>query len=121
MRQAYDEFARPPRLLAAMALAPLFLALLHLREWSWLVALFVGAPIAIAELGRRRDGGARVFPWTAALWAPAWVVERAVCVWAAVGARVVLGGIPYGGRIVKTAATPLRALETQPWSVRVRR
>lgn len=119
VRQAYDEFARPARLLAALALMPLFLTLLLLREWTLLVTLFVGAPIAVAELGRRREGGSRVFPWTAALWAPAWVCERALCVWGAVAARVILGGVPYAGRIVRTAATPLRQLQAQPWSVHV--
>ena len=120
IRQAYDEFARPARLLATLMLGPLFLTLTFRRQWSLLVTLFLLAPIAIAELGRRRDGGTRVFPWSAALWAPAWVVERALCVWAALGARLVFGGVPYGGRIVRTAATPVRVLEAQPWSVSVR-
>ena len=120
VRQAYDEFARPARLLAALILAPLALAFVLLRQWPLLLTAFVLAPIAVAELGRRRHGGTRVFPWTAALWAPAWVLERALSVWAALGARVVLGGVPYGGRIVKTAATPVRVLEAQPWSASVR-
>ena len=121
VRQAYDEFARPVRLLATLALAPLFLALAFLQAWAWVATIFVLAPAAIAELGRRRDRGTRVFPWTAALWAPAWVCERALCVWVALGARICLGGVPYGGRIVRTAATPLRTLEAQPWSAGLRR
>ena len=38
---------------------------------------------ALAEAGRRRAGGARVFPVRASLLAPAWVAERAVCSWLA--------------------------------------
>jgi hypothetical protein len=121
VRQAYDEFARPARLLATLVLAPLILALTMREHWWWLATLFILAPIALAEVGRRRDGGTRVFPRTAALWAPAWVAERALCAWAALGARLVLGGVPYSGRIVRTAATPARALETQPWSASGRR
>jgi hypothetical protein len=36
-----------------------------------------------------------------------------VCAWLAVGARVVLGGVPYRGRILRHAATPLRVLRTR--------
>ena len=121
VRQAYDEFARPKRLLAALLLGPLFLTTALFREWLLLAAVFVLAPIAVAELGRRRNRGTRVFPWTTVLWAPAWVLERAICVWAAVASRVALGGVPYSGRIIKAAATPVRVLEAQPWSASVRR
>jgi hypothetical protein len=116
VRQAYDEFARPWRLFAALTLLPLLAALTLAHQWLWTLAVFILAPVALAALGRRRDRGATVFPWTAPLWAPAWVLERALCVWAAVVARVVFGGVPYAGRIVTTAATPLRILRTQPWS-----
>ena len=121
VRQAYDEFARPNRLLAALILAPLFLLLTLFRQWLPLAVVFILAPMAIAELGRRRDHGTRIFPWTTVLWAPAWVIERAICVWAAVALRVFLGGVPYSGRIIKSAATPVRVLEAQPWSVSMRR
>jgi hypothetical protein len=67
-------------------------------------------PVICAELGRRRAGGRRVFPFVASLLAPVWVLERAVCAWLAVGARLALGGVPYRGRIMRYAATPMNAL-----------
>ena len=111
IRQAYDEFARPARLLGAMALLPLFIGLALRREWSWIGVAFVLAPVLMAEAGRRRAHGQRVFHWTASLWAPAWVFERSICAWIAIAARVVLGGIPYSGAIVRTAATSTRRLK----------
>ena len=116
VRQAYDEFARPGRLVATLTLMPLLVALTLSRQWLWTLAVFILAPIALAGLGRRRDDGARVFGLTTPLWAPAWVLERALCVWAAVASRVFFGGVPYGGRVVTIAATPLRTLQAQPWS-----
>lgn len=109
VRQAYDEFARPWRLAVQLSLLPLFV----------LAAVLGGAPalasalalfIAPAEVGRRLGGGARVFPPAAALAAPLWVCERAMAAWLAVGARAILGGVPYRGRILRTAATPMREL-----------
>ena len=61
------------------------------------------APALLAEVGRRRHGGRAVVPATAALWAPLWVAERAVCVWLAVGWRLA-GGVPYAGQRLVTAA-----------------
>jgi hypothetical protein len=68
--------------------------------------------VALAEWGRRRDGGARVFPATAALWAPAWVAERAVTVWLAVLVRL-RGGVRYRDSRLTRAATPLRRLRKE--------
>ena len=65
--------------------------------------------VAVAELGRRRAGGARVFPAHTALAAPAWVLERGVCAWLAVGRRL-RGGVPYAGSRLRTAAHSTRAL-----------
>jgi hypothetical protein len=65
--------------------------------------------IAVAEYGRRIDGAAAVFPRAAALWAPAWVAERALTVWMALGYRVV-GGVPYAGARLKVAAHSMREL-----------
>jgi len=103
VRQAYDEMARPWHLGCQLALLPV--AVLGGRR---AVAGLGVAAIVVAEVGRRR-GGARGFPPTAALWAPAWLAERAVCSWAAVVARA-RGGVRYRGRRVVRAATPLRRL-----------
>jgi hypothetical protein len=101
VRQAYDELARPWRFAWQLALVPL--VLIGGRRAA--VAL-AGAAVAAAEVGRRR-GGRTSFPATAALWAPAWLAERAVCSWLALAARL-RGGVRYRGRRVLVAATPAR-------------
>jgi hypothetical protein len=60
-------------------------------------------------VGRRRHGGAEVFEPRAALWAPLWVAERAVCVWLAMAERA-RGGMPYRGRRLRVAAHSSRHL-----------
>ena len=109
VRQAYDEFARPLRMGVWLALIP---ALALLRRRYGRRALFASAVAAIgcAEVGRRRAGGTRVFPLVASLLAPMWLLERGVCAWLALGVRVVRGGVPYRGRILRQAATPFREL-----------
>jgi hypothetical protein len=66
--------------------------------------------VAVAEVGRRRAGGARVFPASASALAPVWVLERAVCGWVAVGLRLTRGGVPYAGQRLRVAAHPQRIL-----------
>jgi hypothetical protein len=104
VRQAYDEWARPSRLLTQLALAPLILV----GRTKAAVAVIVAA-VAIAEAGRRRRGGTEVFDATAALWAPCWVAERSVTSWLALGARL-LGGARYGSGRLRRAASPRTAL-----------
>ena len=106
VRQAYDGFAQPPRLVAELLLGPLLLA--AARRPVRLIGL-LAASVAVAELGRRRHGGAGMFPATAALWAPAWLLERSVCVWLAVLHRLA-GGMPYRGLRLRVAAHPVRHL-----------
>ena len=104
MRQAYDEFARPARLVTWLAVGPLMV--LMLARYGWIgVGIAIVMPMALAEMGRRTGGGVRVFPVAATLAAPLWVVERAVCAWAAVAARLMWGGIPYRGAVLPRAAT----------------
>ena len=112
VRQAYDELARPARLASQLAVLPVAL-LLGATVGSWPLVVACGAIAGVAELGRRRAGGRHVFPASASLFAPAWLAERAVCSWLAVGARVVLGGIPYRGTILRHAATPMRVLRSR--------
>lgn len=52
-------------------------------------------------------------PPTVALWAPLWVLERGVCVWLAVGGRLVQGGTGYHGRTIQVAAHSPRALRAR--------
>ncbi|MET0557240.1 MAG: glycosyltransferase family 2 protein [Solirubrobacterales bacterium] len=116
VRQAYDDFAIPGRLGFFLAAAPL--AGLQLagcaradrpRRGLFRLAAAAAGLIAAAELGRRRDDGAAHFPATSSLLAPAWVLERSLCAWLAVGARL-RGGVRYGDARLRLAATPARVL-----------
>ena len=109
VRQAYDEFARPWRLAVWLAVLPVSIALAALSPWA--LTPVAAAVMFAAEIGRRRSGGAAVFPFITVLAAPVWVCERAVCAWLAVAARLAWGGIPYRGLIIAKAATPARVLE----------
>ncbi len=103
VRQAYDSFAQPRRQAVELALLPLTLLALRRPAGRRAVAVACLSLVAAAEAGRRREGGARVFPPTAALWVPLWVAERAVCSWAAVFWRL-RGGVPYAGQRLKMSA-----------------
>jgi hypothetical protein len=117
VRQAYDELARPGRLAVQLSVLPL--AALGADTLGWPVLAGGALLIAgVAELGRRRAGGTRVFPRNTPLWAPAWVAERAVCSWLAVGSRLLLGGVPYRGTVLRHAATPTRVLRARLASAR---
>ena len=112
VRQAYDELARPARLAAQLAVLPLAVTGATTLGWPML-AVAAAVIAAAAELGRRRAGGATIFPASAALLAPAWVAERAVCSWLAIGAWLLLGGVPYRGTVLRHAATPMRVLRAR--------
>jgi hypothetical protein len=112
VRQAYDEIARPGRLVWQLAVLPTTLALAATGHWRGLSAAVLGVILA-AEAGRRRGGARRVFPASAALAAPLWLGERAICAWLAVGARLAIGGVPYRGRVLRHAATPMRTLRAR--------
>ncbi len=109
IRQAYDEFARPGRLIVSLAVLPLTLSLALRRQWIVLAVAFVTL-ICSAEIGRRRGKGKYVFPLIASLLAPAWLMERAVCIWFALGVRLFLGGVPYHGIVLSHAANSEKVL-----------
>ncbi|WP_190242980.1 glycosyltransferase [Arthrobacter globiformis] len=111
VRQAYDDFAQPARLFTELAALPVLAVVLAQRRVPralWVLAL-AGAAVGIAEIGRRRDGGTAAFPADTVLFAPLWVLERAVCVWLALALRAG-GGVPYAGARIKTAAHSQAAL-----------
>jgi hypothetical protein len=112
VRQAYDELARPWRFAAQLAVLPV-VALLAVTGERWTLVAFAASIIALAEFGRRRDGGRRVFPARASLLAPAWVLERAITSWLALATRVLHGGVRYAGTRVARAATPMRELRSR--------
>jgi Glycosyltransferase like family 2 len=109
-RQAYDDFALPARMALWLALLPL------LARRPRLAPVAAATAIGLAEVGRRRAGGATVFPATSSLLAPLWVLERAVCAWLAVLQRVRFGGVRYGDSVISVAAhsgRQLRRLQKQ--------
>ncbi len=109
VRQAYDEIARPMRMVVQLAILPTTIAMLFTGNIA-IVGIGIIAIIASSEAGRRTHGGARYFPPLASFLAPGWVSERALCIWLALGARVFLGGVPYRGRVLRHAATSMRVL-----------
>lgn len=109
VRQAYDDLAQPARMAFFLAVLPA-LAAGVLRRRHGAVLAGAGLAVGVAELGRRRAGGRRVFPFTTALFAPVWLLERATCSWLALAARSVRGGVPYAGRRMRTAAHSARRL-----------
>jgi hypothetical protein len=109
VRQAYDDFAIPPRMAAWLSVLPaLGLALWRRRRRE--TALAAASIAGLAEMGRRRAGGSSRFPASSSLLAPAWVLERAVCSWLAVRERLVHGGVVYGDHVVPRAASSMRRL-----------
>lgn len=105
VRQAYDSLAQPARLLAELTILPLVVS----RPLASL-PLAVAAT-AIAERGRRRSPSAPYSP-TAALWAPLWLTERAICSWLA-AACLLTGGIRYGEGRIRRAAHSGRRLRAR--------
>jgi hypothetical protein len=102
-RQAYDDFAMPPRMAVWLAILP-GLAAAAARRRPGAVLVGAGAAITLAERGRRQAGGTAVFPLAASVLAPLWVLERAVCSWLAVLERLRFGGARYVDSIMPTAA-----------------
>ena len=116
VRQAYDEWARPARFAAELALLPAAV-LLYRRDPRWLLAA-AAAAVAAAETGRRKGEGATVFPAASALWAPGWLAERAMASWLALGARLFFGGVRYRATRLKHAATSPKMLEEKVRALR---
>jgi hypothetical protein len=111
IRQAYDEFARPVRLVVTSLVLPAVVFAL-MRSHFEAIAFGAVAAVTAAEIGRRVGGARRVFPFRASMAAPLWLLERAVCVWLAIASRLILGGVPYRGRVLRRAAHSVRELRT---------
>jgi hypothetical protein len=109
VRQAYDEFARPPVLALWLLILPVVIAAALLAGPMGPAGIVAGSVVA-AEVGRRREGGRHIFPATASLLAPGWVLERIVASWVALAVRVMRGGVPYAGSVITRAGTPKRRL-----------
>jgi hypothetical protein len=103
VRQAYDEFARPLRLVVSLLLLPLGVAVPKMRY------VLVIAGLVLGEVGRRRDGGEVYFPLAGSLCVPLWVLERSICSWLALFQRLT-GGAYFGGQRLPTAANSIATL-----------
>jgi hypothetical protein len=112
VRQAFDDLAMPLRLAIFLSMIPLVVVAAARRRMSWILAPSLGS-VVLAEIGRRRGGGTVVFPWTASLYAPLWLWERALCSWLALGSRVFHGGVSYRNGTIRMAATPARRLRAR--------
>jgi hypothetical protein len=108
-RQAYDDFALPARMALWLAVVP-WLGLAAARRRPGRVLAPAALAVAAAERGRRRAGGAAVFPAGSSLLAPVWILERGVCAWLAVLQRLRFGGVRYGDSVIPTAAHSERRL-----------
>ena len=106
VRQAYEDRAQPGRWLTGLAVVPVTLALSRRRGALPAATALV---VAVAEVGRRRQGGRRVFPASTPFAAPLWLLERGVCAWVALGAAA-RGGPWYHGRRIPVAAHSVRVL-----------
>jgi hypothetical protein len=109
VRQAYDELALPLRMAAFLTVVPTVARDLRKKRFGRLAARAL-ALVGLAEIGRRRAEGARYFPPSTSWFAPAWVMERGTCMWLALGGRIFSGGVPYGGTIIRRAASSPRSL-----------
>jgi hypothetical protein len=109
VRQAYDDLAQPVRMATFLLVLPALAAAL-LRRCHRTTLTCAGLAVGLAEIGRRRAGGRRVFPFTAALFAPVWILERGACSWLALVARFAHGGVPYAGHRMRTSAHSVRRL-----------
>ena len=120
VRQAYDDLAQWPRLAVALSVVPVTARWALRRQWLRMAAA-AGTTMIMAEAGRRRSGGRRVFPPTASLFAPVWLTERGLCSWMAVANRLLRGGCPYHGSIIRQAASPSRRLKVRECGFKSRR
>ncbi len=108
VRQAYDDFAIPARIGAFLAVVPLAVDSLRRGQGRRLGAAGLFS-ILLAEIGRRRAAGAERFPLSGSLMAPAWIAERSICAWLALGAKL-RGGVRYGNGRLDHSATSMRRL-----------
>ncbi len=102
LRQAYDSWAQPGRLVAELAIVPLTVVLAVRRRRRRGLVLLAGAVVAGAVTGRQRYRPLPT-PWDVPAWSLAWLVERGVLSWCTVVVRL-RGGVRYHGRRVTRAA-----------------
>lgn len=111
VRQAYDDYAQPLKLTFFFLLLPLLAAAAFVSPI--LPAGMLALSIPVAEAGRRVHGGSQYFPLASSFYAPCWLLERGVCTWLAMFAKLRNGGVRYNGRIISIAANPIWKLRSK--------
>ena len=110
VRQAYDEFARPWRLVAGLGILPGLL--IGWRAAGILAPLvFVALAVSCATIGWLRAGAYRRFSPLCVVAAPLWTLERGVCSWLALWQRFRFGGVRYGDSVIAASASSQRELK----------
>ena len=101
-RQAYEDFVMRLKTAAFLAVLPLALAV----ALTWGAAALLCYVLAIAAVSMvlaergRRGAARRYFPAWCTAFAPLWVLERSISVYAALFWRVSRGGYPFGDKLV---------------------
>jgi Glycosyl transferase family 21 len=102
-RQAYEDFVMRAKTVLFMLLLPVIVAL-GLIIGAGTALLFTGVVSICAMLlalrGLWRDRAYKFFPAYVILYAPLWVLERALSVYWALYWRVARGGYPFGDRLL---------------------
>ncbi len=102
-RQAYEDFPMRTKTLLFMSLLPL-LIVIGLTGGAPAAAgfflLIAICPVLLAGRGLWLDQAHNFFPAYVILYAPLWVMERALSVYWALYWRVAHGGYPFGGRLL---------------------
>jgi hypothetical protein len=111
VRQAFDDNAQPLRLGFFILLLPALIAAAFLSPL--LPVILLALSILVAETGRHKFQGSRVFPLACSFYAPCWLLERGFCTWLALFHKLRNGGIQYNGRIIRIAANPI-------WKIRMK-
>jgi hypothetical protein len=102
-RQAYEDFVMRAKTLLFASLLPAFFLLwlaAGLSSALAFAALVAVSSTLLALRGLLRERAYRFFPASTPLFAPLWVLERALSVWWAVYWRVRYGGYPFGARLL---------------------
>ena len=102
-RQAYEDFVMRAKTALFMSLLPITIALGFLagaRAALGFVAFVSVSAVLLALRGLFSDRAYKFFPAYLCLYAPLWVLERALSVYWALYWRIARGGYPFGDRLL---------------------
>jgi hypothetical protein len=102
-RQAYEDFGMWLKTVAFMSVLPFVITLLVFRglQTTLVFAALVSAlAIGLCVMGLVRTSAFRVFDISTPLYAPVWILERAISVYWAIYWRVRYGGYPFGDKLL---------------------